>query len=98
MFEQKLGDAFPGAERGKQSLKEGDSPSFTYLLSPVVGQVGHVDNPAAESWGGQFYRPFPAEFTNYYTDMDAPPEQCRNTISKWRVDYLSDWKKRWERY
>jgi hypothetical protein len=32
--------------------KEGDTLSFLYLLSPVIGGVGNVDDPTDESWGG----------------------------------------------
>jgi hypothetical protein len=57
-----------------------------------------VDDPTVESWGGRFRRPYPEQFPNYYCDLDAPAERCQATISKWRVDYLRDWKRRWEWY
>ena len=97
-FAQKLGDAFPLAEWPEGTLKEGDTPTFLYLLSPIIGGVGNVDDPTAESWGGQFRRPHPDQFPFYYTDLDAPAEVCQTTINKWRVAYLSDWKERWDRY
>ena len=98
MFADRLGDAFPVAEWPDGVLKEGDSPSFLYLLSPVVGGVGDVNDPAVESWGGRFRRPGPERYPNYWVDLDAPAEECQGTISRWRVDYLSDWKRRWVRY
>jgi hypothetical protein len=77
-FEKKLGDAFPVARQGKlkrsDMLKEGDSPTFMYLLSSAIGNVGNPDDPTGESWGGRWYQPFPNSFPNYYTDLDAPPE------------------------
>ena len=97
-FAEKLGDAFPLAEWPEGTLKEGDTPTFLYLLSPVIGTVGDVDDPTVESWGGQFRRPYPHRHPNYTTDLDAPAEVCQATISRWRVAYLSDWKERWERY
>jgi hypothetical protein len=97
-FAEKLGDAFPLAKWPEGTLKEGDTPTFLYLLSPVVGGVGDVDDPTAESWGGQFHRPYPDRFPNYYTDLDAPAEVCQATINRWRVVYLGDWKRRWDRY
>ena len=97
-FEQCLGDAFPTAEWPDGVLKEGDTPTFLYLLSPVIGGVGDVDDPTGESWGGQFRKPFPDQYPNYYTDLDAPAEVCQATINKWRVAYLSHWKERWARY
>ena len=97
-FAQKLGDAFPLATWPEGVLKEGDTPSFLYLLSPVIGGVGDVDDPIAESWGGQFRRPYPDPYPNYYTDLNAPAEVCQATINRWRVAYLSDWMRRWDRY
>ena len=98
LFAEKLGDAFPTAGWPEGTLKEGDTPSFLYLLSPVVGGVGNVDDPSAESWGGQFRRPAPELYPNYYSDLDAPAEVCQATISKWRRAYLGDWEQRWRRY
>ncbi len=98
LFDQVLGDAFPVAGWPEGTLKEGDTPTFLYLLSPVVGGVGNVDDPTQPSWGGQFQRPFPERFPNYYTDLEADAEVCQATISRWRVVFLGDWKMRWIRY
>lgn len=97
-FDRKLGDAMPTADWPAGVLKEGDTPTFTYLLSPVVGGVGDVDDPTGESWGGRFRRPNPDRYPNYYCDLDEPADVCQATINRWRVDYLGDWKGRWERY
>ncbi|MCM3699692.1 nucleoside hydrolase-like domain-containing protein [Paenibacillus macerans] len=97
-FTETLGQAFPGADWPEGVLKEGDTPTFLYLLSPVVGGVGDVDDPTAESWGGQFRRAYPDKYPNYFIDLDASAEECQATINKWRVSYLADWKKRWLRY
>jgi hypothetical protein len=97
-FAERSGDAFPLATWPKGTLKEGDSPSFLYLLSPVIGGVGDVDDPTQESWGGQFHRPHPAQYPNYYADLEADAATCQATISRWRVDFLSDWKRRWQWY
>lgn len=48
--------------------------------------------------GGQFRRSYPDKYLNYYTDLDARAEVCQATINKWRVDYLNDWKLRWDWY
>jgi hypothetical protein len=100
-FDQRLGDAMPMGRHpgsGQDILKEGDTPTFLYLLSSVVGGVGNVDDPTGESWGGQFRRPLPDLHPNYFVDLDAPAEVCHATINKWRVAYLSDWKERWGWY
>jgi hypothetical protein len=98
LYPEKCGNVFPGATRSWVALKEGDSPSLLFLLSPVLGGVGNADDPTAESWGGRFGRPDPVRFPNYYADLDTTPEVCQATINKWRVQFLSDWKKRWDRY
>lgn len=108
-FEEPCGDAFPTATaNGAQHiddgqpregiLKEGDSPSMLYLLSPVVGDVGDVDDPTRPSWGGRFRLAEPDRFPNFYVDIDADLPGCWRTINRWRVDYLDHWKGRWERY
>ncbi len=98
MFDEVCGDAFPVAGWPQSSLKEGDSPTLLHLLSPVFGGVGDVDDPTAESWGGQYAKPEPERFPNYYTDLDADAETCQRTISKWRKNFLGHWKDRWKRY
>lgn len=95
LFQERCGDAFPVAGWPAGSLKEGDSPTMLYLLSPVLGGVGDVDDPTQPSWGGQFRRPEPVRFPNYYTDLDADAATCQATISRWRVDFLDEWKQRW---
>jgi hypothetical protein len=100
-FSQKLGDAFPGGLGSPEfdgALKEGDSPSMLYLLSPRFGDVGDLDDPTGPSWGGQFRQASP-EYPNYHIDLDCPtPEQCAATINRHRVDFLSHWRDRWDRY
>lgn len=93
------GDAFPVATSPSDTLKEGDSPSMLYLLSPRIGGVGDLDDPTRPSWGGRFQRPMPERFPNYFIDL-APgdPEKCQQTVSRWRVDFLSHWKARWDWY
>jgi hypothetical protein len=98
LFEELAGDAFPVATYPKGTLKEGDSPTILYLISPVLGGVGDINDPTQESWGGQFRKADPDLFPNYYIDLDANPEVCQATINKWRIDYMEDWKERWERY
>lgn len=92
------GAAFPLALSPKGTLKEGDSPSMLYLLSPVLAKVGDVDDPSRESWGGQFARPEPERFPNYWADLKAAATTCQGTINKWREAFLTDWKQRWSWY
>lgn len=101
-FEQLTGDAFPLAETpaaAKGALKEGDSPSLLYLLSPVLGGVGDLDDPTVPSWGGQFRHLDQEAYPNHYVDLECEdPAECQQTIARWRVEYLRDWKERWDRY
>ena len=93
------GDAFPLAEWPGDTLKEGDSPSMLYLLSPVLVRVGNVDNPAQPNWGGRFRREDPAKYPNYWVDLyPGDPDACQWTASRWRIDFLHHWKQRWDRY
>jgi hypothetical protein len=98
LFKEKCGDVFPVANWPRNSLKEGDSPSMLFLLSPVLGNVGEVDDPTQESWGGRFRHFDQEKYPNYYIDLDKSPEECQNTIGKWRKTFLQDWKHRWDRY
>ncbi len=98
LFDLKSGDAFPVAHSPKNSLKEGDSPSMLFLLSPVMAGVGDVNDPTQESWGGQFRAYNHEKYPNYYVDLDAEMKVCMSTIGKWRKDILTDWKSRWDRY
>jgi len=100
-FPQKLGDAFPGATGPRPvrgGLKEGDSPTLLYLLSPTFGGIGDLDDPTQPSWGGRFRRSGP-DTPNYYVDIDcSTTEECARTINRHRVDFLSHWRDRWDRY
>jgi hypothetical protein len=98
MFTEKCGDVFPVANWPDQTLKEGDSPSMLFLLSPVIAGAGNVDDPTVQSWGGQFRPADACRFPNYCVDLDQSPEVCQATINQWRKDFLTDWKKRWDRY
>jgi hypothetical protein len=99
-FDSLSGDAFPLAGPGPNGmmLKEGDSPSMLFLLSPLIGSVGKVEDPTQDSWGGRFRLADPSRYPNYYVDLDLPPDRCQETVSKWRTAFLGDWKKRWSWY
>jgi hypothetical protein len=80
-----LGAVFPLAAMGVDGLKEGDSPSFMYLVSAEEGESNYED-PTQESWGGQYVR---LGSTNHW--VDGPGE---STISKWKANYQGDFAKR----
>lgn len=95
LFKEPCGDAFPLAGG---ILKEGDSPAMLFLLSPVIGGVGDVDDPTRENWGGRYRHFDRAKYPNFSVDLDRTAEECRATVSKWRKAFLADWKARWDWY
>jgi len=80
-----LGGIYPPAAMGVDGLKEGDSPSFMYLVSAVKG-LNNAEDPSQESWGGQFVR---LGSTNHW--IDGPG---KSSISKWKGEYQTDFAKR----
>lgn len=80
-----LGAAYPLAAMGVNGVKEGDSPSFMYLIT-ATQKMNDPENPAEESWGGQFIR---VKNTNHW--IDGPGS---SSISKWKTQYQEDFAKR----
>lgn len=76
-----LGAVYPPAAMGVDGVKEGDSPSFLYLVSAAKG-ISDSENPAQASWGGQYIRSGP---TNHWIDGPGP-----GSISKWKSQYQAD--------
>ena len=68
-----------------------------FLLSVAVGRTGNVDDPTQENWGGRFRHADRAKNPNYYVDLETKAE-AQESVSKWRVQFLSDWKRRWSWY
>ena len=88
-----LGDLFMVQ---KSDIKMGDTPSVLYMLN------GDPATPETEHWGGAFIRPEPEARPTYWHDNPEPALQHKdkpgaNTVNKWRVDYLEDWKQRMDR-
>jgi len=88
-----------GTGSGPYSIKMGDTPSFLYIISPIVGNIGSWDDPTQESWGGRFKR----KRTYFWTDLKDGSNiyeivwESTTTVSKWREYYLRDWQKRMDR-
>ena len=80
-----LGAIYPPAAMGVDGVKEGDSPSFMYLVSAANG-LNNSEDPSQESWGGQFVR---INSTNHWIDGLG-----KSTISKWKTKYQTDFAKR----
>ncbi|MFW6370829.1 MAG: DUF1593 domain-containing protein [Bacteroidota bacterium] len=75
----------------KKTIKMGDTPSVLYFLD------GDPANPEGESWGGSF---IPADHGPYYwtdnpdTTLIVNGREGAKTVSKYRKEYLEDWKER----
>lgn len=66
-------------------IKEGDSPSFLYLLPQ---SPGNPERPEEEHWGGSFQR---IAGTRHYTDGTKEKSlQYAPSVSKWRKDFQLD--------
>lgn len=79
----------------KPDIKMGDTPTVLYLLSPLVGGVGNLDDPTSESWGGMFR--LTGHGKNYWTDINDNRKEDAKSVNKWRTQYLRDWQKRMDR-
>jgi hypothetical protein len=91
------GAAFPLAGPKRAGLKEGDTPSMLFLLSPAVAGVGDVEDPTRDNWGGRFRHADREKHPNYFVDLGSK-EEAQASVSKWRRQFLADWKKRWGWY
>jgi len=67
------------------SMKEGDMASILYLLR------GNASDPTSEHWGGSFVKLPHGD--NYWGDKSSF-NTAIETVNKWRVNYLTDWKSR----
>ena len=76
-----LGMMYPESstmDRSKEGVREGDTPSFLYLISALRG-LNDPEKPDQESWGGQFIQPDPAK--NHWYDGPGP-----ESVYKWRAE------------
>lgn len=77
-----LGAVYPKFwAEGTVGVKEGDTPSFLYLVSAARG-MNNPEDPTQESWGGQYVR---LGTTNHW--VDGPGS---TSISKWKSQYQAD--------
>lgn len=81
-----LGEVYPKYwAEGTEGLKEGDTPSFLYLVSKAHG-MNNPEDPTQENWGGQYIR---SGSTNHW--VDGPGS---TSISKWKSQYQAEFKNR----
>ncbi|WP_168122447.1 nucleoside hydrolase-like domain-containing protein [Paenibacillus sp. HB172176] len=95
-FHGTLGAAYPmydgGDPWGKvEGMKEGDTPSFLYLIPNGLGDPEH---PEWGSWGGRFEK---AAGSSCYLDAEDSYEGSRSaraTVFRWREAYQRDFQAR----
>jgi hypothetical protein len=80
-----LGAIYPPAAMNVDGLKEGDTPSFLYLVSAIHG-MNDPEDPTQESWGGQYVR---SSNTNHWVDGIGG-----STISRWKSQYQAEFAER----
>lgn len=76
-----LGAVYPTAAMGVDGLKEGDTPSFLYLVSAAHG-MNNPEDPTQESWGGTYTR---VGSTNHWIDGIGG-----SGIFKWKSAYQAE--------
>ncbi|UZD21827.1 DUF1593 domain-containing protein [Algoriphagus halophytocola] len=83
-----LGALYPrsGFNPDSPGMQEGDTPTFTYLVSASLG-INDPENPGQESWGGQYKQPDPSK-KHWYDGPGA------SSVSKWLEDIQADFAKR----
>ncbi len=86
-----LGAVYPGKAAGKDGVKEGDTPSFLYVLPDGLSDPQH---PEWGNWGGRFQKSgrggeyIPAE------DWTGSRRDMLYTISRWRGAYQNEFEAR----
>src|SRR5688572_16853170 len=68
-------------------LKEGDTPSWFFFLPP--GGNDPTD-PSKPGWGGQYRK----ALDGWYRDVHSNDADPRETVSRWRPDFQSDFARR----
>ena len=92
-----LGDFFLSKKR---DIKMGDTPSFLYIISPLVQKVGNWNDPTVESWGGAFINSGHSKthwMDNPAGELSQDGKRGAKTVNKWRECWLRDWQKRMDR-
>ncbi|MBL7038241.1 MAG: DUF1593 domain-containing protein [Pirellulaceae bacterium] len=86
-----LGPLYPPKAAGKDGVKEGDTPSFFYVLPDGLSDPEH---PEWGNWGGRFRRSGRGnEYVPAEDLMDSGPDMLY-TIHRWRRAYQNDFEAR----
>lgn len=86
-----LGAIYPAKASGKAGVKEGDTPSFLYVLSSGLSDPEH---PEWGNWGGRFERSGSGyEFVSA-RDLHVGMPDMLYPIHRWRTAYQNDFEAR----
>ena len=86
-----LSPLYPPKAAGKDGVKEGDTPSFFYVLPDGLSDPEH---PEWGNWGGRFRRSGRGnEYVPAEDSMDGAPDMLY-TIHRWRRAYQNDFEAR----
>jgi hypothetical protein len=88
-------DQNPKGGFNKTGVKEGDTPSWFYLLSGAIG-LSNLEDPVGGGWGGRFKkvtgtvdRWVDAEDAHWASNADAAVRR-KWTVARWREAYQND--------
>ena len=85
------GDCFPGPPNRVQGIKEGDTPSFLYL---IPNGLSDPMQPSWGSWGGRFVPTGRGCQYGDAQDMDKGELSSKATVYRWRAAFQADFSAR----
>lgn len=86
-----LGACYPAKASGKAGVKEGDTPSFLYV---VPNGLSDPDHPEWGNWGGRFQRDGERKhWLPAYDQMQGKPDMLF-TIHRWREHFQNEFQAR----
>lgn len=86
-----LGGVYPVKASGKNAVKEGDTPSFLYILPNGLSDPMH---PEWGNWGGRFKKSGRGNEYVDAVDLWNGQHDSRLTVARWREAYQNDFEAR----
>ena len=86
-----LGEIYPQKAAGKNAVKEGDTPSFLYVLPDGLSDPMH---PQWGNWGGRFRRSGRGNEYVDVADLWQGRRDARLTVARWRGAYQNEFEAR----
>lgn len=89
-----LGTIYPPKAAGKNAVKEGDTPSFLYVLPNGLSDPMH---PEWGNWGGRFRKSGRGSAYVDAVDLWQGRRDARLTVARWRQAYQNEFAARMDR-